>query len=244
MKQEIFILLIICLIQIVKIEALDEASNLRDIDDEIKFLKGLREKKEFTNFLTKAHQHFNKSDILQAYQKTKSNSNSKCVDPNEEEMMINLVRLTLTFKELSGVLDLETVREIYKKVIVSDSPDTKYLILYGDTRCIEQINSTKINEISVCPWHTTVDLRRNRYPSMVSHAVCSCDKCLGLNSNKVDKQFKCKPVYKLTPALIRDEQCNSITGVYDWKPIIEKIAVSCVCADERSIVTASSDPFY
>jgi hypothetical protein len=67
---------------------------------------------------------------------------------------------------------------------------------------------------------------------MMSQVKCNCQKCLHFNDEmkKVDANFACMPVYRLSTALIRDENCDSsLKGIYQWKPILEKISVSCVC---------------
>jgi hypothetical protein len=45
-----------------------------------------------------------------------------------------------------------------------------------------------------------------------------------------DDTFACMSVNRLPTALICDENCDSsLNGIYQWKPILEKISVSCVC---------------
>ena len=210
-----------------------------EIKDEIKLLKDAKEKTEFTNFINIARKHFGTCGILESYKKINNKVSSvktgECADPSETDMMINLVKLTFYFKELSGVLDLDSVQEIYQHLIIQKKPTLlKNTISYGETSCYDDysdLNMTKINEMAICPWHTKVVTRKDRYPSVVLHTVCNCEKCQRVNTENEDVAYKCQPVYKLSPALIKSHKCNTDTNVYEWIPALEKIAVACVCAN-------------
>jgi hypothetical protein len=203
-------------------------------DYELNYIKTMKEKKKFQIYLENARKTFGTCSLLKSYSDKKVSNDGKCVDPNEEEMMINLVRLTLTFKELSGVLDLYSVQEIYKDLIQNKKPKINSSQKNGESNCAKpQLlnNLTQINEISICPWHTHVISRHNLYPSVISNAVCNCDNCQKINIEKEDVEYKCRPVYKFSPALIRNENCNPNIGIYEWTPMLEKISVACVCAN-------------
>jgi hypothetical protein len=182
---------------------------------------------------------------LNKFKTTAIDSKSLCQDPAPSVMLANLVKLQYIFKDLGGLLDIREVQDAFKKYINPFIPVTHQPLVFGSQACdSDDMNITQINELSICPWHANVQIRENRYPMMVSHAKCNCQHCLHLNRDaiKLDAQFKCAPVYRLTPALIRDENCDPTVGVYEWKPILEKIAVSCVCSRAHKLFLAVSSP--
>ena len=171
--------------------------------------------------------------------KTSSKSKSACKDPLPSVMLANFVTFQYSLKAISGILDISNIQDAFKKYINNEIPHTHDPLTFGSLKCEgNKMNATNLNELSVCPWHTTVEVRENRYPMMVTHAKCNCEKCLHLNlyETNFDEKFKCTPLYRLAPALLREDDCNSQTGVYEWKPILEKIPVLCVCSRSKKII--------
>lgn len=174
--------------------------------------------------------------------KNPPDSKITCTDPSPSIMLANLVKLQYIFKDLGGLLDIREVQDAFKKYINPYVQLTNDPLVFGSRECVNnEQNMTQINELSICPWHATIQIRENRYPMMVSHAKCNCKSCLHMSKdlNRIDTTFMCTPVYRLTPALMREEHCDQSTGVYEWKPILERIAFSCVCSGSRKVLIAS-----
>lgn len=162
-----------------------------------------------------------------------------CRDPPPSVLLTNLVKFQYAIKEVSGILDVSNVQDAFKKYINNFIPLKDKPFIFGSLACEDsKINLTNSIELSICPWHITMHSRDNRYPKMVTHAKCNCEKCLHLNlyPNSIDGQYKCTPVYRLVPALLREKNCDAQTGFYEWKPILEKITVSCVCSRSKTII--------
>ena len=225
MKTVVFVLTILIYKQIIYGLPLSSKNEIQTEND-LNYIKIMREKTKFRDYIEKARNTFDSCHILDSYKDKKISSDAQCIDPSEEEMTINIVRLTLTFKELSGVLDLNSIQNIYKDYII-----TRKQKIMNSPKCKLLKNVTEFNEMSICPWHTHVISRQNIYPSIISNAVCNCGNCQKINTEKEDVEYKCRPVYRLSPALIRKENCNPITGIYEWTPVLEKISVACVCAN-------------
>jgi hypothetical protein len=173
--------------------------------------------------------------------KKDDHAKSKCFDPSPSEMMSKLVMLQFIFKDLSGVLDISSVQNVFKNYINRDISISDNPLAFGSKRCKDNYsNLTHLNELTICPWHTRIQIRENRYPYMITQSKCNCQNCLHLNTPNEDAVFKCMPVYKLIPALIRDSKCDASVGVYKWKPILERIAVTCVCSRSKEVLVATN----
>lgn len=87
----------------------------------------------------------------------------------------------------------------------------------------------KDENIPVCPWHTVVSQRTNRYPFRRSHAHCNCENCLATTDYDFEGRriSKCIPNYTLKPCLVRIEK----NPIYEkWLFALEKVANSCICS--------------
>jgi hypothetical protein len=163
---------------------------------------------------------------------TNHSSNGTCQDPMPAVKHGIFIKFQYIFKDLIGLMDIKDVQQAFNEFIDSSVYEAKNVLIFDSEACDVETNLTKINELSTCPWHTRIEMRENRYPMMMSQVKCNCQKCLHFNDEmkKVDANFACMPVYRLSTALIRDENCDSsLNGIYQWRPILEKISVSCVC---------------
>ena len=234
----------------------DRATNINEVrsfgntEESVKRIAKLKDKKLIDNLLIEAQAIFNHcsstGDFIKPFSKVKLNSDPKnvCTDPAPAVMLANLVKIQYIFKDLIGLLDIKEVQGAFSKYIDTNVPETRDPLTFGSHMCeTKDLNLTKINEMSICPWHATIHIRENRYPMMVSHAKCNCKQCLHLKDMtiKQDVNYKCMPVYRLSPALIRDENCDPNIGVYEWRPILEKIAVTCVCSRDNKLFLATND---
>jgi hypothetical protein len=222
----------------------DEETELRtilDIEGKIDIMQRMMVKNAFEELITDARDLVQKcspiKDFLKPIKTKFPTDFSKCSDPTPNVMMKNLVKLNFMFKNLNGIMDIDSVQYLFKNLIIQDLPTKKNSLVLGAKRCEdENSNSTEINEMTICPWITRIEIRENKYPYMVTHAVCSCVNCLHLNEPVDDVKYGCQLVYRLTPALIRNEKCNG--GSFEWKPILEKIAVTCVCSRSETVLLA------
>lgn len=78
---------------------------------------------------------------------------------------------------------------------------------------------------STCPHHFVNVTRDDLYPFSRKHAVCNCENCLNLE--QIGK-MGCKPIYAKLYALKRGV-CRG-DGEYEWKPVLEQVAISCSCS--------------
>jgi hypothetical protein len=221
-----------------------------EIINELDKLMRIKVKGLLGELITEADRLFQKcpptKDFLNSIMIKKSN-NQKCSDPTPSVMMANLVKIQYILKDLSGMLDIAYVQDVFKKYINNHVPITKNSFVFGSKRCNDNLaNLTQINEMTTCPWHTRIEIRENRYPHMVSHARCNCLNCMHLKVLKDDVKYRCQELYRLSPALIRDEHCDGDerVGVYEWKPILEKIAVSCVCSRSNKPLIATYNELF
>jgi hypothetical protein len=168
--------------------------------------------------------------------------NFKCSDPKPSVMMANYVNMHYLFKDLGGMFDIASVQNVFKKYINLDVPITHNQFAFGSKKCNGDSNLTQINEMTICPWHTRIEIRHNRYPYIVTHATCNCGNCLHLTLPKFDAIYKCQPLYRLSPALLRDEKCDPRGGIFEWQPILEAISVTCVCSrSDKLLIATQSD---
>jgi hypothetical protein len=104
--------------------------------------------------------------------------------------------------------------------------------LVEDIHCnVDSRNRTLINQKAICPWIYTVEKREDRYPFLVSKVKCTCNSCT-TSSLKYNKLYRCVPIMKETPVLVRQMTCSK-DGFKEWKPTFENITISCVCAHEH-----------
>lgn len=151
-----------------------------------------------------------------------------CVDPTDAIKKKHLVKLKYLFNDGSRLLDLPAIRKIFRNItIANETLDLTESLAYGDTLCNLKMTSESMTR-GLCPWHYVAKYRLNRYPRLQLYAKCNCNNCHHMpNKTQDDFSFGCRPIIKLSPALVRGECIN---GTYDWKPILEYTSIGCICA--------------
>ena len=169
-----------------------------------------------------------------------ASSGGRCEDPSDDGMLTAYVKMNYLFKEMQGMLDLKPVEEIFKDLIVAPKviKNGKMLPTFGNTECLEDMrNFSLINEAVLCPWHTQIEFRIDRYPRMITRIKCNCQSCFESHPHivveylKEDLRYTCQELMKLQPALVRSEKC--INGTYEWVPVLERVATACICANKQ-----------
>jgi hypothetical protein len=102
----------------------------------------------------------------------------------------------------------------------------RYSHFVENTECLHlNRNKTRINHQSLCPWQYVITHRLDRYPFYRKQVKCTCENCSNIKSKK---DFKCMPIVKTQPVLLRTG-CSQ-DGYYKWIPSVEEVNVACVCA--------------
>ncbi|KAL3857124.1 hypothetical protein ACJMK2_011819 [Sinanodonta woodiana] len=86
--------------------------------------------------------------------------------------------------------------------------------------------------MSTCPWSFDMDYDENRTPVSLARARCSCDKCLP-RSGDYNGHGKCLPVMAFIPVVRR--RCKTDANEYEYKGLLESVAVGCTCIRPKSI---------
>ena len=192
-------------------------------------------------FDLKKHLAITKTKPVQQFNSVNAKHHVKCVDPSPAVMMGNLVRLQFIFKDLTGILDIPPVQALFQNYIKNEGiQDTADAITYGSPVCGHSKNFSQIHEMSICPWHTKIEIRENKYPTMIANVKCNCDDCQKLSNPNEDVVYRCQAVDRLSPALVRNEYCDQTTGVFEWVPILERINVACVCGRKDKLYYATT----
>ena len=107
--------------------------------------------------------------------------------------------------------------------------------VFSNSQCkTDGWNKTKINEQSVCPWESEFKRREDRYPFFKEEVKCACKTCSNERGAFPKKLFKCMPIQKTLPVLIKTYQCDS-DGYFIWNEEFEEINVACSCALRNKI---------
>jgi hypothetical protein len=124
----------------------------------------------------------------------------------------------------------EPVRKRIKSKMHTSEPNASVISRHMEnTHCnIDNHNRTELRERSVCPWKIEHIIRADRFPFKIRSVKCTCDKCIAFKKELSSQSFKCEPVFRTFPVLVRDK-CRA-DGYYGWNTSIEEIAISCTCA--------------
>lgn len=135
----------------------------------------------------------------------------------------NLVRT----KGQLNTLDIKNSTAHQQKVYVSR--------LYGEQKCkkMRKFRSRRkqsASEMSSCPWYYVLEVDKDRIPSTVLKAKCSCSRCMvptryGYKRDRTKSIGNCKEVRYYMPIIRR--HCDA--GVYRYQIAIENMPVGCTC---------------
>ncbi|XP_046562177.1 uncharacterized protein LOC124271151 [Haliotis rubra] len=104
------------------------------------------------------------------------------------------------------------VPELSRSTITRAHPHYAYLT--GERSCQRHTGGR------VCPWYYRINHDRDREPSLVVEAMCSCSECRKTSG-------VCRPVYVPRTVLRRHPQRNCLT----WA--VERFSVACTCYVQR-----------
>ncbi|XP_060072547.1 uncharacterized protein LOC132552395 [Ylistrum balloti] len=83
------------------------------------------------------------------------------------------------------------------------------------------------NSFSLCPTYQELDRDERRTPIDILQTRCYCDRCAMRRRRRY--QYKCTPVFRYIPVLMKVGCTNSI---YDYMVAEQKVSVACVCSEK------------
>ena len=177
-------------------------------------------------------QHHNQNDRTVKHHQANNSIETKaseCQNPDESVLQKKLEKMYELNIGLiqNGIEYNSSAQEPFKNSIVNVPIDTNHTYTSrGERNCsrIYTTNWSSDNHTSTCPNYFVLVEREHIYPFKRYHSVCSCSDCLhmeGIGS------IGCQPVYTAKFALLRG-QCNGTE--YEWKPVLERVAISCSCS--------------
>lgn len=152
-----------------------------------------------------------------------SSLSSTCTNPPHEKMKPMLEEMYQKNMDqiIAGIEYFPKEQSIFLHSIVNvNVPLNHNLTIHGTKSCTR----TTTNMTTTCPFHLAEVTRDDIYPYMRLHAVPNCNKCL---HQEDVKELGCQPLYVTLFALKRGECRN---GVYEWAPILERVAVAATCS--------------
>lgn len=204
-----------------------------------KFLKNLAEQSQIFYYL---YQHAG-SVISKSSKKSKFISNGivklKCEDPSSSVLHNAYLRINTLFRESDALIQLPVIEEMFKNLTVSMRDINESLLPhFGNDKCADNNKNFSVDsESSLCPWHTKIEIRNDRYPYSVTRIKCNCKSCFKnfplIESAYIgyDEKFHCKEQMSLKPALMRTNKCTN--GYYEWIPVLESLPTHCICVSMR-----------
>lgn len=143
------------------------------------------------------------------------NAEEYCKDPEEIDLQEKLFKLQKDYSNFNQLEIMSRNRTYYDQ----DEP-RKLTNKIDNSKCSEMNTTT-------CPRKYQVEYRNNKYPFYIREVKCTCESCRFHNNVANKTLYKCLPVWKEEPVLIRDK-CES--GLYFWREGYEWVNNGCVCA--------------
>lgn len=162
-----------------------------------------------------------------------SEKTNGCQDPGEvyKEDLLNQYEILLKNYE-ETMLKTKQFEFGFSKSFLKNSSKS----LFDNSQCrYSKRNTTNLAKKSKCPWKNVIEYRENKYPHYVTTARCNCETCNQLGDSQMSSfNFKCMPVLKATPVLIREKKCGP-DGYFIWTPSVEEINLSCFCGIKNNL---------
>lgn len=160
-------------------------------------------------------------------------STFKCFNPSSSELEKQYLKYFVKFKNLEDLINIPMItKHISSDLVISqfDSVSSKETFVYGNQECNTEVQDIQEN-MALCPWHTTLQYRLDRYPYLQAQAVCNCHRCKhAILKNAFE--HTCQKYTVLRPVL---KKGACINGVFKWFEALEPVSIACLCQTEKDI---------
>lgn len=191
--------------------------------------------KEFLEKLTEHIIDKQRLHTLRSKSKFKSYISVLEHDPLKSELLKEFLstKILQYFDEINMVIipDFKTLFETSIRISYFNESHNKKVesLKIGSINCnLDQLEH--LESLSVCSWHWIISERENIFPFFRAHAICNCANCQAKTIYDTDhfRFSKCKQVFSIMPALVRETSQNDKINE-KWWFALEEVPTSCVC---------------
>lgn len=148
-----------------------------------------------------------------------------CVNPSSTELEKQYLKLQLRLQNVEDMINIADFEKLINiKLVKLPYINASETFNYGNKECNSSLKDRPHN-MALCPWHTALHYRLNRYPHLQTQAICNCKNCPNLAAPN-DFQYSCQQFRVYKPVL---EKGNCERGVYKWREALEPVSVACLC---------------
>jgi hypothetical protein len=173
----------------------------------------------------------------------------KCVDPSTEVLEELYAKFLIKYRRWeedylhrlrqSGASDSPMPTSTMGMVNEEELFEDKHFV--DDSLCdMDKRNQTRSSTKAMCTWVYKVTERWRRFPRLISQVKCTCSECWHKDRHLSRDEFRCMPVVKRVPVLVRSDECDK-NGVFKWTPTTELWNVACTCSQRWNMVLAQNE---
>lgn len=155
-----------------------------------------------------------------------SSNNLQCVFPNDV-LRERYERTKQNFYPYQHAFGIEAFNETESMPswLISSYDEEQQVTVCPENQSPRPWRASPMSD-SVCPWYYENDYKPNRFPAIVSRAVCSCRECLNPTTSNVDPSYTCKEIkYKIQVL----EKVDCIEGLFRYNLTTLDVPVACAC---------------